>query len=204
MRRLVLLLLNVATLASLVVCVAAVVLWVRSYWAMDSASLPVAGGSPTRCISVSQGRLLLFYVRNSPTDPEQWEWRITDGLPLTHGLVFESEAGTVDLRAFVTSVLQSADIFDAPPRATWSWRNSVVSFVADGLFDRRRSRLFVLLVPMWGVVAGLAILPAVWVWRRWRARARADSGRCLVCGYDLRATPGRCPECGTSIAPATE
>ena len=54
-------------------------------------------------------------------------------------------------------------------------------------------------VPYWFVTL-LGIAPAgLCVWARWRIRD-ALPGRCSRCGYDLRATPERCPECG--VVPA--
>lgn len=56
-------------------------------------------------------------------------------------------------------------------------------------------------VPSWLVALLLGILPAMWL-RRWLARRGRGPNSCPACGYDLRATPERCPECGAIPAPA--
>ncbi|HEY8667490.1 MAG TPA: hypothetical protein VIL86_12545 [Tepidisphaeraceae bacterium] len=58
-------------------------------------------------------------------------------------------------------------------------------------------------LPLWFPGLLFAILPAIWLRRRRIERKRNRVGFCKTCGYDLRATPLRCPECGTiAAAPA--
>ena len=55
---------------------------------------------------------------------------------------------------------------------------------------------FVTAVPLWMVIVALLLLAVGLWWSAARARRRSREGFCPQCEYDLRATPGQCPECG--------
>lgn len=98
---------------------------------------------------------------------------------------------------------------DKPPPivcVNWEWKEAFhrpygtyLGFLAQSEeypFGDGRQKRIALEMPYWFLVLLSAppwLLPLV----RWlRVRIRAEKGLCVHCGYDLRATPDRCPECG--------
>ena len=90
--------------------------------------------------------------------------------------------------------------------ASFRTRQEMVSFdliqLGDG-YETVRHRLWdvtshVVRVPYWFLAGLAALLPIGWVYTRARGRRRSRNGRCAGCGYDLRESPERCPECGTA------
>jgi hypothetical protein len=72
----------------------------------------------------------------------------------------------------------------------WGWFEFKLG---DGGWDHYFAHI---LIPFWFMFLCTALLPAARL-RAWvKRRRRRAAGQCPACGYDLRATPDRCPECG--------
>jgi hypothetical protein len=109
-----------------------------------------------------------------------------------NGGIFRTGIGTIVFNAFAPFLVPPPN-----PAPTGSYRFLSYSGNSTPL---RRYR--VLIVPYWSIL--LLITPPLWIIAvldaRVRRRARrAKRGECIRCGYDLRATADRCPECGLPV-----
>ncbi|HEY7118309.1 MAG TPA: hypothetical protein VH475_17100 [Tepidisphaeraceae bacterium] len=184
MRRLLRILLNVATVVSLVLCAATVVVWVRSCWRIDE--LQILSADHHEAIHTYPHGIWFVLGTNLPDWPgTTWQSR-----PVVPGTWF----GQFD-RFLIPTVQRTTRPFDKQDYYRF------LGFVyADAQYPStmRTSRNRYVGVPLYFVLILTIALPAVRLWKRSR---RPRPGTCARCGYDLRATPERCPECGQVRCP---
>ncbi|MDQ3149235.1 MAG: hypothetical protein M3Q38_04840 [Chloroflexota bacterium] len=191
MRRLARHLFTLCSALSLVLCVAVCVLWVRSYSATARGVL-VLGGC-TFELRQYRGSVRVWWIADDwgmPTFARSFEIMQT-----RHGTRFyEDEHGN-------------------PVRADGAWDRDWRSMLLPGSHTRQMGGMAVwwgefqtdaahpsaVLQMHHGLLAGLCATPMLLAAARvLRRRRRSTLGLCLQCGYDLRASPGRCPECGAA------
>jgi hypothetical protein len=166
---------NVAGAMSLALCVAAAALWVGG---------PVTLGDYGNAWAGEPGR----------GDDAQAV------VAFGHAFAFRSAGGTMRLhwnyvrrpedRLSIGSTWGDAE----PNRAGFAWNVAPTGQVAPN--GKPWARQGTVAVPHWFVILAGAVLPGAWFHRRRRAGYRSRRGLCLACGYDLRGSPDRCPECG--------
>jgi hypothetical protein len=173
MRRCCRILFNAATLLSLLLCLAALAAWITSYrWCAKISHETSTGGG--HVIISDRGVLKVGHL--GPLHPTA------------------SPTNAPGWKAEIFPRTVYGDLYRA--RTPTRWRPIRFFDVDDG---RRTSQYLAL--DWWLLTVAFALLPLA----RWRTRRKArrlrGAGRCANCGYDLRATPDRCLECGTIARP---
>lgn len=190
-------------ICALIFCAAAI-LWVRVFFGLDEVTL--------------------MHEQTMGTVVEQSEWRFEGaeaGATLAGG-------GGFYLRVFRTQMWPTVNRQEGiwtPPRNGWflefnemefkhgkritdairkegGWAFAGFGFLHEQLADALGPKGTVeIMLPYWFMMFATGTY-AAWAVRKTVLRRRARrNGLCSKCGYDLRASKDRCPECGTPINP---
>jgi hypothetical protein len=179
---------TLAAALSAALCLAACALWARSYWAGDAVSINLPQfGRP-----LADETLNLVSGRGGFRASMDWwaKWELG---------VFQPSRSDLHAAPVVHTTFKPFYPY-ALNRATFRYLGCELSSNRETVSPTSAGSGIVrevnVVMPFALVVLGTAILPLAW-WRRRRSLARRNRiGLCPACGYDLRATPGRCPECG--------
>jgi hypothetical protein len=182
MKRLMRIFLNAATVLSLLLCVVSTVLWIRGRSVTDF----VGWSGSERCVGIltGDGRARLQFIDDASVSPG-WEFHIGDVLrPGRYGSTWDSD-------------LRGADFLGGRWGVAYS-----IGMTGPGPFRHGGRAWRSLYIPHWLSTLLTAVPAMLALTLRFRRKRKILAGHCPTCGYDLRATPDRCPECGTVTKPA--
>jgi hypothetical protein len=170
---------------SLLLCLATLALWLRSYWYRDILSFGRAGGN-CHLVQSLQGRIHILSNLNGGCSGG-FSYLGPDRLSpqaLWHG----------GMSGYPPQPQRHAGFI-------WQHYSRFPDFADSDAPYRRpplQSNHRLIVIPYWCPAILFATPPALWLVRRshGRRRQRITAGLCPDCGYDLRATLHRCPECG--------
>jgi len=181
-------LLAIFALISLLLCAATITLWIRSYSGSDYISRGKLVHSEEQ-VATSHYHILTFTrgsIRLSSEDHTYYSHQIT--MPV-HSL--DAPAHWSRGRLGVGHQYW----YDLPVRTFWN-RIGFHEFSGGLETSFGSTSIKGIAMPAALPTLVLAILPGLWVGRAIRKLRRHKIGLCPNCGYDIRATPQRCPECG--------
>ena len=201
-------LLNLLTVLSLLLCVAIVTVVARSYWVAESLHWHrvqperLAWRSSIVRLDLAWGLFCVEYqFAVSTYDQEKYAAHVATVLP----------AAVEFYRFRVPAQAPSKRWGSVWERLGFSGYRSSISYPSSGTMVTPNGESFTPVsrivdsgeysLPVWPLALFALLPPTSWSIRAWgglRRGRRARAGRCPACGYDVCATPDRCPECGAT------
>ena len=174
------------TSISAALCILTIVFWLRSYWIRD-----YVGVVRTR------SQINLTWARGS------WHGAYRYGPGATSISSVSSAVFQLTWRRWPVSIVRS--LWEPQQGEVVYLRLGERFFVRHYPHEPTNKSVYDVFAPGW--LPPLVFAPGLWFWgrrtyRRVLTHRRRKAGLCVTCGYDIRESSGRCPECGEAIPSA--